>query len=833
MMSRTQWLPLQCRTQGRLVTATMMCLALFGAPANDATARSDSGAGIVTEARGRSLAFEPNRGQTADGVRFIARGSDYTAFLTADEAVLVPRARRNAPASDDAVRMKLVGANASSETAVADALPGKVNYVPESGPVTHLTGIPTYGKVRYEDVYPGIDVVWYDNQGRLEYDFVVSPGADPDVIALDFAGTQSIDIEDDGALVLRTSAGTIRQPAPVVYQERDDVREPVAGRWFPIGSQRVGIRLASYDRARPLVIDPLLTYSSYLGGRGDDWGMDIAVDAAGNTYVAGGTTSPDFPGAPTRSSTADAAFVSKLSASGVLLYSTYLLQTDERGATGIAVDALGNAYVTGRTSLWRATAGNDVFVAKLDAFGRVARPSGYFFTFGGTGIDWGNRIAVDGAGNAFVTGVTSGGTFPTTTGAFRRIQAGGNDAFVTKVNAAGTGFVWSTLLGGSGDDSANDIARDIAGNVYVTGSTQSIDFPVSAGAYQRTHRGCDTTWLVMCSKTVFVTKLNASGTGLAYSTYLGGSGIDQESIAEGIAVDGAGNAYVTGVTSADNFPTTAGVVQPNAGYPLCYYEACTDAFVTKLNTSGSALVYSTYLVGETQDYANGIAIDSAGNAYIAGGTSSRYFPLQNAFQPKKGSHEDAFVVKLNANASRFLYSSYLGGAGNGNDLAGASAATGIAVDMQGRAHVTGLTSASDFPTSAGAAQRIAGGCNNAFYGCSDAFVTRVAATGAGVAQATSVAMASTRAVRGSYVSVTWSGMPAPTPWDTLNLYPLGSSDEPYDVWGGWYTTGAANGTVQLWLPATLATGWYELRLWSSTGFYGPVARSSPFQLFAQ
>ena len=479
--------------------------------------------------------------------------------------------------------------------------------------------------------------------------------------------------------------------------------------------------------------------------------MDIALDAAGNTYVAGGTTSPNFPGATPRATTSDAAFVTKLNAAGQLVYSTYLLETDERGATGIAVDPMGNAYVTGRTSLWRATASNDVFVAKLDAFGRVLRPSGYFVTFGGNLIDWGNRIAVDCAGNAYVTGVTEGGSFPTTPGAFRRVPAGEKDAFVTKLNAAGTSFIYSTLLGGGGDDAANDIALDALGNVYVTGSTESINFPVTAAAFQRVHRGCDTTWSVMCEKTAFVTKVNPWGTGLVYSTYLGGSGTDQESYAEGIAIDGAGNAYVTGATTADNFPTTAGVIQPKAGYPLCYYEVCTDAFVTKLNAAGSALVYSTYLMGAAQDFANGIAVDSAGNAYIAGGTSSgSSFPIVNAFQPRAGSFEDAFVAKLNANASQLVYSSYLGGAGTAHAYAGSSAATAIAVDASGRAHVTGMTYAKNFPTSTGAAQRVAGACSDTYFGCSDAFVTRIAASGPGVAQATSVSMTSATAVAGGY-----------------------------------------------------------------------------------
>ena len=815
-----------------LVAAVLTCLltstssaAVSGAP--DTLA--------ATNHRVKEIAFEPNRGQTDDQVRYIARGGDYTVFLTTTEAVLSPRGRPASEATErPVVRMKLVGANPAPTTTPANALPGKVNYVPGDGPEARLTDIPTYGKVRYSAVYPGIDLVFYDNEGHLEYDFVVAPGIDPKVIALDFAGTKAIHIDDeDGTLVLHTSAGQIRHSAPLVYQERDGERERIAGQWVFTGSQEVGIRVSTYDSARPLVIDPLISYSSYLGGKGDDWGMDIAVDAAGNTYVAGTTTSPTFPGATPRTSTSDAAFVTKLNAAGQLLYSTFVLDTDHNGASGVAVDSMGNAYVTGKTSVFRATAADDVFVVKLDAFGRMLRPTGYFVTFGSNGSDRGTRIAVDAAGNAYVAGVTEGGNFPTTPGAFRRVLAGEKDAFVTKLNATATAFVYSTLLGGSGDDSANDIALDALGNAYVTGSTESINFPVTAAAYQRTHRGCDTMYFVMCSKTAFVTKVNPWGTGLVYSTYLGGSGgTIQESYAEGIAVDGFGSAYVTGATTADNFPTTAGVIQPKPGWPLCFYKACTDAFVTKLNASGSSLVYSTYLMGSSADYANGIAVDSAGNAYVAGGTSSSgTFPVVNAFQPRAGSFEDAFVTKLNANASQLVYSSYLGGAGSAHNYAGSSAATAIAVDATGRVYVTGGTYAKNFPTSTGAPQRFAGACSDTYFGCTDAFVTRIAASGPGVAQATSVSMTSARAVAGNYITVSWTGIPAPSTWDRLHLYPLGSSDEPLEVWGGWYTTGAATGAVWLWLPAELDAGWYEVRLWGSD-VYAPLARSSPFKITA-
>jgi len=817
--------PLMQLRQATRIAATA-CLAILNI--FDAGCAHYAEASPIQYERAQGLAFEPNRGQTDDQVRFLARGNGYTVFLTSTEAVFAPRARTGPGATEsESVRMRIVGANPSPTVSASNELDGKVNYVLGADATAQLTGIPTYGKVRYTAVYPHIDLVYHDNAGRLEYDFVVDPEGNPDVISLRFDGASSIEIDDSGMLMLRTAVGELRHGPPLIYQERDDGRDRIEGHWIRTGPQTVGVRVASYDRARPLVIDPVIAYSTYLGGNSNDWVMDIALDAAGNVYVTGGTTSPNFPGATPVALTDNAAFVTKLTASGRIIYSTYLLETDERGATGIAVDTLGNAYVTGGTSLWRTTGWFDVFVAKLDAFGRVARPGGYFFTFGGQQVDYGNRVAVDGAGNAYVTGVTSSWNFPTTPGAFKRTFAGDSDGFVTKVNASGTGFVYSTLLGGRGLDSANDIAIDINGNVYVTGSTESSDFPVTAAGYQRTHRACYTA--DYCSKTGFVTKVNPWGTALVYSSFLGGTGFGAETAMEGIAIDAAGNAYVTGSTDAENFPTTAGVIQPTAGERLCFYTLCTDAVVTKLNASGSALVYSTYLYGNLMDDAYGIAVDSAGNAYVTGSTVSNYFPAVNAFQPTGHATTNGFVVKLNSTATRLLYSSYLGGKG----IAGESNSSGgsaIAVDALGKAYVAGWTGATDFPVTSAAAQPRAGACSDTIYGCSDGFLTVIEASGPGAPQATWVAMASASARLGTNITAQWYGLPGPTAYDWIGIYPLGHSDQPYEIWGGWYTTGASSGSIQLPLPTTLTPGWYELRLWSDNDIMGPVARSSPFQV---
>jgi hypothetical protein len=787
-------------------------------------------AAAADQPRPRQLAFEPNRGQTNAPVQYIVRASGYTAFLDASTATF---ALRGAEPGHAPLRMRLVGADPSAPATATGELPGKVNYITGAGPARDLVDIPTYAGVRYSGVYPGIDLVYYGNQGRLEYDFVVAPGADPDAVRLAFDGAAATGIDEHGALVLHTAGGTLRQPSPIVYQERDGARQPIAGVWVQADGQQVGFRVGPYDRARPLIIDPVLLYSTYLGGIGDDAITRVALDAAGHVFVAGVTTSPDFPGAPPRLGGEVAAFVTRLGAGGHVVYSTYLLDTDDRGATGLAVDAAGNAYVTGQTGAWHPSGRFDVFVARLDATGNTAQPGGYFFTFGGDTLDWGQRIAVDVAGHAYVAGVTLGDTFPATPQAFQTAPAGEMDGFVAKVNVTGDALVYATLLGGSALDSANGIAIDAAGYAYVTGSTESADFPVTANAFQRERGGCfDGSYGRLCSKTGFVTRISPAGDALAYSTHLGGAEWTQASVAVDIAVDAGGHAYVTGSTTATDFPTTPGVVQPNVGERLCFFTICTEAFVTKLAADGSRLVYSTYLVGDALDAGAAIAVDREGSAYVAGTTVSRYFPNVNAFQPNPGTFQDAFVVKLNRDATRFVYSSYLGGANLLNSAYGGTVASAIAVDAAGRAWVAGQTYTTDFPTTPGALQGAPAsleGCRVAgIFPCSDGFLTQVAADGPGVQQAIAVT-APAEAVAGARVDVQWSGIPAPNADDRIHLYPLGHSHE--SVYGGWATTGAANGTTSIELPVTLASGWYEVRLWSGDWtVYSPLARSEPIRV---
>ena len=436
--------------------------------------------------------------------------------------------------------MQLVGANATARPEGRDELPGKVNHFIGNDPKRWSRGVPTYAQVRYQDVYAGIDLVYYGNQRELEYDFVVAPGANPDTIALTFEGADALEVDAAGNLVLHTGADRILQRAPRVYQDIDGVRKAVPSRYAlqdaTADRQQVRFDVGGYDRRHPLVIDPVLAYSTYLGGLSTDDAIGIAVDSAGSAYVTGDTASIGFP-------TTSDAFDTTLGGSG-----TY-----------------------------------DAFVTKLDANGAGVVYSTFL---GGSSHDTGLGIAVDSSGCAYVAGYTASANFPTTPGAFDGTYGGGTyDAFVTKLDPGGAALLYSTYLGGgqgvsqnAGFDVASGIAVDHAGNAFVTGLTYSSDFPITPGAFDTTFAGGD----------VFVTKLLASGSALAYSTYLGGSANDA---GNGIAVDSAGSAYVTGSTASSNFPTTPGAFDVTRGGGIF------DAFVTKLAASGAALVYSTYLGG--------------------------------------------------------------------------------------------------------------------------------------------------------------------------------------------------------------------------------------------
>jgi fibronectin type 3 domain-containing protein len=693
-----------------------------------------------------SMSFETNLGQTDSQVKFLSRGEGYTLFLTPTEAVLnltKPAAKpnnrkalaeqnisisQNSPITEPAVlHIKLFGANPSPLIAGIEELPGKSNYFIGKDPQNWHTDVPNYARVQYQSVYPGVDLVYYGNQMQLEYDFVIHPGTSPSIVKLGFQNADKLEIDKEGNLLLHTASGIIRHQKPVIYQEEKGSRQDIDGNYVLRGNSEVGFEVGAYDAGKLLVIDPVLIYSTYLGGSGQEniAGSlgEIAVDSSGNAYVTGSTTSLNFPTAiPLYSNYGGDGggpgdvFVTKFSPEGMPVFSTYLGGSNDEHGNDIAVDSTGNVYVTGATistnfpthnAMQAANAGSqDIFVTKLNASGDAL----IFSTYLGGGAtvspsiannDRAYGIAVDPAGNVYIAGETNSTDFPKMN-ARQPVYGGVLDGFVAKLNPQGSSLVYSTYMGGSGFDQCLGIAADADGNAYITGTTQSADFDVSASSsFQLIFGG---------SQDAFVFKLSPLGARF-YSTFLGGNGNEDGT---GIAVDSSGNAYITGETSSSNFPTANSIQgAKQEGY---------DDFVTKLSVSGTALVYSTHLGGNGDDFGRDIIVDSAGNAYVTGSTTSTNFPLagtplQAVFGGMGGLFAglggDVFVTKLNSAGSALLYSTYLGGS---NDESG----NGIGVDSNGNVYVTGFTtSSSDFPTSDGAFQTVFGG------GGFDAFVAKL------------------------------------------------------------------------------------------------------------
>jgi hypothetical protein len=753
-----------------MLLASVSSLGPLGASAADSPS-------VATEAAASSrsaalyaclpLSFEANQGQTDPRVKYLAHGRGYTLWLTLDEAVLA--LQKESSRTPAVLHMKLAGANAGARVTGLAELPGKSNYYIGNDPKKWQTDVANYAKVEYASVYPGVDLVYYGNQGQLEYDFVVHPGADSRSIQLaigsgEQAGSRQkaagsdagvgavgepprahhdapLRVDANGDLVVGTGDGEVRFHKPLVYQPAESrqwsvvsgqlqrttnhgprTKDFLDGKYVLTGNNQVSFEVGSYDRRRPLVIDPVLSYSSYLGGTGGDVAYAIAVDSSGNAYIAGQTFSTDFPTTTPFQSSNNGngdVFVTKFNSTGsssgaALLYSTYLGGKGADVAYGIAVGAEGDAFITGSTSssdfpvsptatgtttpaVFQPTYGggeSDAFITQLNSLGDKLAYSSYL---GGRGADAGQAIAVDSAGNAYVTGSTQSSDFPTVTGAFQPATAGGSDAFVTEVNFAGTQLLYSTYLGGSNADVGQAIQVDSSGNAYVAGVTFSTNFPTQS-PYQSDNHG---------SPNAFVAELNPTASALVFSTYLGGSNDDR---AFGIALDSSGGIYVTGTSLSADFPTTTGSFQAVS-------HGGGDAFATKFNPGGAGLAYSTFVGGSGSDQGKGIAVDSSGEAFITGFTQSTDFPIADAVQSLinlgLGSScggnpcPDAFVTKLNASGNALVYSTYLGGSG-------ADYGYSIALDSTGDPYVTGNTSSSNFPAIAGAHQGVLNGKGNAF-----------------------------------------------------------------------------------------------------------------------
>ncbi len=717
--------------------AAAILLAATGLASTAAAAPRRSAAQLRALYRKQPLRFEANRGEAGAGAQFVSHGPGYELALSSSEATL---ALQHA-----SVRMRLAGSNAATAPAGLDEAPGKVNYYIGNDPPMWREGISTFAKVQYRDIYPGVDLVYYGSQGGFEYDFTVAPGVDPRAIGLVIDGARTR-IDRKGNLILKVTGGEIQFHKPEVYQQ-DPERTPVKGRYLLRGN-RVSFELAAYDRSKPLVIDPVVTYSTYLGGTLDFFGngaetdgFGIAVDPSGNIYVAGSTNAIQaFPVVNAHQSTAPTpdylvcpagtvgnAFVAKLSSTGTPIYVTYLGGTRCNQGLAVAADSSGDASVTGwtessdfpvtpgafQTSKPSAGTAQAAFLTKFNSTGGLA-----YSTYIASGQP--GSVAVDGGGNVYLTGETDT-TFSskTTTGAYRTTCAS-TDTYVIKFSSTNTLQYASCLASKSG---GSGIALDPSGNIYVLGGvTSSTDFVVKNG-FQASVAG---------RRSAFLAKLKPAGSGTAdllYSTIFGGSGDDE---ATAIAADSVGNAYIVGNTGSADLPVTS---PPFKSTCLPQTFACTS-FVAKFNTlaaGATSRVFATYLGGSSgDDAAQGVAVDNAGNGYVTGYTASSDFPTVNPIYGCTGcagGNESMFVTEFSP-AGSILFSTFLGGSTTDSDEA-----FSIALDTFAAIYVTGTAGSQNLPPSLPIPA-----CMNplqpVLLGFFDAFVVKLSG-GAGPALATS------------------------------------------------------------------------------------------------
>jgi hypothetical protein len=663
-----------------------------------ASSARESAAGAY---RNRPLVFESHRSAVGGMPWFTAHASGRNLLFGASGTVSEWGLGAGASDPQPEITMQLAGARGNVAPQAIGPQAGSANYLVGS-PDRWRLGVPLFGKIRYAGLYPGIDLIYYGDENRVEYDFVVAPGASWRSIRLEFTGAKAVEIDKSGDLQLQTSLGWLRHRRPRVYQQLAAGRREVSGQFVLRAGRQAGFEIGAYDSSLPLVIDPTLVYSSYLGGSADDYGYSVAVDNAGSAYTVGETWSTNFPllNPEQRVPAGDTdIFVTKWNAAGTgIVYSTYIGGSNRDVPLGIAVDSAGDAYVTGFTysANFPITSGalRASFSGQSKAFVLKLNPSGnsliYSTFLGGSGDDYATGIAVDAAGQAYLSGYTASIDFPVSSKAFQSYYGGGaSDGFFAKVNAAGSQLIYASYLGGMGNDTAFAVALDPAANVYLTGQTQSSNFPV-LNALQPT-----------CSESdAFVVKLNASGQVL-YSTYLGGTG---SSTGTGIAADAAGNAYVAGDTNAPDFPVTS-----NA-YQLSNHGSY-DTFVAKLSSYGSTILSATYFGGSASESTSGIALDGSGNVFVAGSTYSMDLPLQAPVQASYSGGGDAFAAAFNNQLSSLYFSTYFGGAEN-------ETGAGIAVDSSGNAYLAGSTSsgqsARGIPITTGAFQTSGQGGLNAF-----------------------------------------------------------------------------------------------------------------------
>jgi hypothetical protein len=721
------------------------------------------------------LAFEANQGQSAPEVRYLAHGQSYQLFLTSQEAVLTLRQpaiaktksakglplvaarmqrKTNAEVKTSVLRMHFDGANPAAEIAGTQQLPGKTNYFIGNDPKKWHTDVPSYQAVRYQGVYPGIDMLFYGRQQRLEYDFIVAPDADPAAIALSISGARKFELNSQGDVLMSVAGGKVALQKPVVYQEVNGQRREIAGNYTIAGDHQIRFAVAAYDRTQPLTIDPVLNYSTYVGGEGFDVANGIALDSAGDAYIAGDTTSTSFPQMNAEAGTpGDVAlgtvFVSELNPGGTaLLYSTYLGGSGNgsfgEGADAIALDTASppNIYVTGFTGspdfppstaatvpAFMATApasaadGGSAFITKLAPTASGTAQLAYSSYLGGSINDEGHSIAVDATGNAYIAGETVSPDYPTAgTQISGPLTSAAGNAFLTEINTTTTGaLIYSTYLGGTGPgsvflgfgDIAYGVTVDATSHAYVVGGTTSTDFP-TAGTAIAGSAACGAN----PNGSAFISVINTTAGTLGYSHCLSGNTAEVAfgvSLGTGVPAVVTQVAYITGSTASSNFPHTTGSIPPPGSVSQGV------VFVSLLNTLTGTLQYSAFFGGTSSDNGNSIASDSAGNAYVTGATGSADFPVtQGALQETRNNlNGTAFVSKISPNGNGLadlVYSTYFGGSGNGSNFPDIGAGIGL---FGGNVYIAGqaaspATGANPFPVTTGSFQTTLNGSTNAF-----------------------------------------------------------------------------------------------------------------------
>lgn len=817
--------------------------------------------------------FEENRGQAPAETRFVARDGNYEVLMEPAGPVLA----LNSADKQTTLRTVLQGGNRNARISGEQPAAGRANFLLGNDPSKWLRDVPNFGRVRYSDVYPDTDLIFYGNGHNLEFDFEVKPGGDPSRISLSWTGADQVKMDGNGDLLVATAAGEVRWAKPVIYQLKGNRRVPVEGA-FRLKENVASFAVSRYDRNATLVVDPTVSFATYIGGSSNESARAIGLDPSGNILIAGVTTTttlptasgvaqPGYAGGTTDTITGDA-FVAKLNPAGTaLVWITYLGGSMDDVAFGMAVDAQGSSYLTGMTnstnfpvmnaaySTFRGARGNilnpmgDAFVTKLNSSGQLV----YSTYFGGTSDDMGTAIAIDTAGNAYIAGNTLSTNLPIGIGAFQNSfkGSGGNlaycggcgpvfltgDAFAAKFDPNGK-FLWTTYIGGSLDDFAMGIAVDSTG-VYLAGGTLSSDFPVSSGALQTKYGGASNNQAQpnIHMGDGFVVKLDPPGSKLLYGTYLGGS---QDDSIFAMALDSSGNVYVTGATVSSDFPVTSGVFQSaNKGpstattatnHPVFVYG---DGFAAKLNPTGTGLLYSTYFGGSGDDAGQAIAIDAAGNAYIAGQTASKDFPTvsptQTSYAGSGGESQvvgDAFLLQLDPKGAVELFGTYLGG--NSDD-----AAAGIALDGSGNAYVTGYTLSNNFPATKGSFQTVFGGWTRSGAPYGDAFVAKF--SGLGVSGAPSILSggvvpvysSSTTVQPGSWFSIYGSNLAsATTLWNGNFPASLGGTSVMIDGKSA-YLWFVSAGQINAQAPDDTATGSVPVVVNTSTGSVTSTVKLAP------